>query len=141
MNKPHENVATPFSNRQKIAMGALLGATTLGLSAPGANAETLSQRADRLDLNHVAGVIVRAEAKMIRHNTGLKGRITIHCGVNPGPGYRKCTMFVYSRTHDRLKTKVKISWKPVKPHVKLIFEDYTGYVTVDGLTLKIANND
>ena len=140
MNKPHENVATPFTKRQIVIGSCALGATLLGLSAPDANAETLSQRADRLDLNRVAGKIVRAEAPMIRHNTGLRGRITIHCGT-PGPGYRRCTMFVYSRTHDRLKTKVRVSWKPVKPRAKLIFEDYTGYVTVDGVTLKISNRD
>lgn len=89
-----------------------------------------------LDLNHVAGVIVRAEERWIRHNTGLKGRMVIECGT-PGPGFRKCTIRVYSRRHDRLRATINLGWKPVKPHKRVVFEDYSAFVKVDGQTILV----
>jgi hypothetical protein len=89
-----------------------------------------------LDLNHVAAKLIRAEVPIIRHNTKLKGRMVIDCGT-PGPGFRKCKIRVYSRTHDRLKATILMRWKPVPKHKTVMFEDYSGWITVDGQTLLV----
>lgn len=94
-----------------------------------------------LDLNHVAGVIVRAEERAIRHNTGLQGRMVIDCGGKLGA--RNCTIRVYSRSHDRLKARVNVSWKLTSKHRTRIFEDYSGWAfdSSNGRTYLISNDD
>lgn len=92
-----------------------------------------------LDLNHVAGLIVRAEEHTIRHNTHLKGRMTINCGGKLGA--RNCTIRVYSRRQDQLKARIKLSWKLTKKHPTMIFEDYTGWIFDHGRTFLIDNDD
>lgn len=92
-----------------------------------------------LDLNHVAGVIVRAEEHWIRHNTGLKGRMLIDCGAELGP--RNCTIRVYSRRHDQLRARINLNWRIVRPHKRITWEDYSAFVTVDGHTLQVSPDD
>lgn len=75
MNKPHENVATPFTKRQKVAMGALLGATTLGLSAPDANAfseKSINNRGNELSLQ-----VLNKLAPIIAHNDRATSHVQI----------------------------------------------------------------
>lgn len=79
------------------------------------------------DLNAFAGIVVRAEAPWIRRDTHLRGRITIHCGT------RTCTLRVYNRA-DHLRDVERISYRPVKRHELMIFEDLSGWVRCEHRT-------
>lgn len=72
--------------------------------------------------NHGAGEILRAEVPVIRHNTGLKGSMTINCGL------KTCTIRVRSRTTNKVRATIRLRYRPARPHRTLIFEDYSGWV-------------
>lgn len=76
-----------------------------------------------LDLDRAAGVIVRAEAPIIRHNTGLRGRILIRCGTTT------CTLRAYRRTTNTVAVRIRLRFTPVHRRRQRVFEDYSGWVT------------
>lgn len=76
-----------------------------------------------VDYNHLAGVIVRAEAPWIRHNTHLQGRILITCGTT------RCTIRAYSRRTDTVRKTIRLRYKLVPRRQQRLFEDYSGWVT------------
>lgn len=71
--------------------------------------------------NHGAGEMLRAEAPIIRHNTGLTGRMTISCGL------KTCTIRAYTAA-DRLRSVIRLRYRPARTHRTLLFEDYSGWV-------------
>jgi hypothetical protein len=76
----------------------------------------------------LADHILRDEAPIVRHNTGLRGEMTIWCKSG------RCVIKARSRRTGRVRFKLRLNVRRVRSHEKLIFEDYSGWMRHNGRT-------
>lgn len=111
--------ARKYTRWEYVAAGALvLGALGVGTQSADASVKWTEP------LAHSA---LRAEAPWIRHNTGLRGRMTISCR-------HSCTIHAYSRRTGKLRFTLRVSVKHVRSHAFRVYEDYSGWFRHDGET-------
>lgn len=125
MEKSHANQAV-YTKRQKAAWVAALAAVPVaGMFGFGV------KTAGAAPLDALAGTIVRGEAPIIRHNTHLKGRMTIACASGP---VIVCTIRARSRRTGRVRFHLRLNVKRTHSHESELFEDYSGWIRHDGKT-------
>jgi len=107
-----------------VAIVFLLVGITLGLVWTGTAGATTHP--------NIADAVLRAEAPIIRHNRHLHGVMTARCELN----LHRCIVRAYSRA-GRLRLVLHLSYRHVRPHRSVMFEDYTGWTEYRGHTEKI----
>ena len=111
-----------------VAVAFLVVAVALGLVWTGT-----ARTAPRTTHPNIADAILRAEAPIIRHNRHLRGVMTARCELN----LHRCIVRAYSLRSSRLRLVLHLSYRRVRAHRSVMFEDYTGWTEYRGHTEKI----